>query len=151
MARMHSRKRGVSGSTKPANLEASSWVKYKSKEVELLVVKYAKEGLTPSGIGLRLRDTYGIPDVKLITKKSVTEILKDKKLTKDIPEDLMALIRKSILVRKHLEENKHDFPAKRGMQLTDSKIHRLTKYYKRTGRLPASWKFDAKRASFYLE
>jgi len=151
MARMHSRKRGVSRATKPAKKTLPSWVKYKAKEVELLIVKYAKEGLTPSGVGIRLRDTYGIPDVKLITKRPITEILADRKLLKDIPEDLMALIRKSIFIRKHLEENKHDEPAKRGLMLTDSKIHRLIKYYKRKGRLPASWKFDPKRAGFYLE
>ncbi|NQU98173.1 30S ribosomal protein S15 [Candidatus Woesearchaeota archaeon] len=151
MARMHSRKRGVSGSTRPARKQSPSWVKYKTKEVELLIVKYSKEGLTPSKVGIRLRDIYGIPDIKLITKRSITEILKERKLQKDIPEDMMALIKKSIFVRKHLEENKHDQPAKRGLTLTDSKIHRLSKYYKKTGRLPTDWKFDPKRASFYLE
>ncbi|MFC2134858.1 30S ribosomal protein S15 [Bacteroidota bacterium] len=151
MARMHSRKRGKAGSTKPAKKVLPSWVKYKSKEVELLVVKYAKEGMTASEVGIRLRDRYGIPDVKLVVGKTISAILKDKNLLKDIPEDLLALIKKSILVRKHLEENKHDMPAKRGLQLTDSKINRLIKYYKGTGRLPAEWKFDPKRASFYLE
>lgn len=148
---MHSRKKGKSGSSKPVKKAIPSWVKYKGKEVELLVVKYAKEGLTPSRIGVRLRDRYGIPDVKLITKKSITEILKAKELEKDIPEDLMALIRKSIFVRKHIEENKQDMSAKRGQQLTDSKINRLIKYYKGTGRLAKDWKFDPKRASFYLD
>lgn len=148
---MHSRKHGVSGSTKPAKKISPSWVSYKAKEVELLVVKYAKEGLSPSQIGIRLRDTYGVPDVKLIVKKSVGKILGDGKLLKDIPEDLMALIKKSVLIRKHLEENKHDQPAKRGLQLTDSKIGRLSKYYKRTHKLPADWKFDSKKARMYLD
>ncbi len=151
MARMHSRRKGKSGSTKPVKKEVSSWVKYKPKEIELLVIKYSKEGLSPSQIGIRLRDTYGIPDIKLITKKSVSQVLGEKKLLKEIPEDLMALIKKSIFIRQHMEENKQDQTAKRGMQLTDSKINRLAKYYKRAGRLPADWKFDSSKARLYLD
>jgi len=148
---MYSRKKGKSGSTKPVNATVPSWVKYKSKEVELLVVKYFKEGKTPSQIGLYLRDVYGIPDVKIITKKSITTILSEKKLLSEIPEDLMALIKKFILIKKHLDENKHDMPAKRGLQLTEAKIFALIKYYKRVKMLPADWKFDQKKAKLYLE
>lgn len=151
MARMYSRKKGRSGSTKPVEKVIPSWVNYKAKEIELLVVKYVKEGLTPSRIGIRLRDRYGIPDVKLITGKTINQIIKDKGLERDIPEDLMALIKKSIFVKKHLDENKHDMPAKRGLQLTKSKINRLVKYYKRTGRLPQDWQFNAKNARLYLD
>ena len=46
MARMYSRDKGKSGSTKPAKKTIPSWVRYKGKEVELLVKKLAKEGLT---------------------------------------------------------------------------------------------------------
>ncbi|MFC1647854.1 30S ribosomal protein S15 [Nanoarchaeota archaeon] len=151
MARMHSRKKGKSGSTKPAKKVTPSWLQYKPKEVELLVVKYAKEGLPPSKIGLHLRDQYGIPDVKLVTKKSNTEILTEKKLLKDIPEDLMALIRKSVTIRKHMEENHKDMTGKRGLQLTESKILRLIKYYKKNDRLPMDWKYDPSRIKLYIE
>jgi small subunit ribosomal protein S15 len=151
MARMHSRARGVSGSTKPVKKVAPSWLKYKSKEVELLVLKYAKEGKTASQIGSYLRDEYGIPSVQLITKKPISEILKDKNLLGDIPEDLLALIKRSITIRKHLEENKKDMTAKRGLQLTDSKIRRLTKYYKRTERLSKDWKYDPEKVRLYAE
>jgi small subunit ribosomal protein S15 len=148
---MHSRAKGKSRSTKPSKKAAPSWVKYKPKEVELLIIKYAKEGKTPSQIGIYLRDAYGIPDVKLITKKSITEILQEKKLLKEIPEDLMALIRKAVLIRKHLDENKKDRPAKRGLQLTESKIKRLTKYYKKKGSLPMTWKYDPERIRLVVE
>jgi len=151
MARMHSRAKGKSRSTKPSRKVVPSWVKYKPKEVELLVVKYAKEGKTPSQIGIYLRDEYGIPDVKLITKKSITKILAERKLLKEVPEDLMALIRKAILIRKHLAENRKDKPALRGLQLTESKIKRLTKYYKRKGRLPITWRYDPKRIRLLVE
>jgi small subunit ribosomal protein S15 len=151
MARTHSRAKGRSRSTKPSKKVAPSWLKYKSKEVELLIVKYAKEGKNPSQIGIFLRDEYGIPDVKLVTKRSITQVLKDKKLLKEIPEDLMALIRKAVLIRKHMEENKKDMPAKIGLQLTESKIKGLTKYYKKTGRLPMSWRYDPKRIKLVVE
>lgn len=151
MARMHSRAKGKSRSTKPSKKIVPSWLKYKPKEVELLVIKYAKEGKPSSKIGVYLRDEYGIPDVKLITKKSITQILKGKNLLKEIPEDLMALIRKAVLIRKHLSENKKDMPAKRGLQLTESKIKRLTKYYKRTERLSMTWKYDPAKIKLVVE
>ncbi len=151
MARMHSRKRGKSGSTKPVVKNIASWMTHKPKEVEMLVVKFAKEGLTASRIGIKLRDAYGIPDVKTLVGKTITKILEEKELTKELPEDLLALIQKSVLIRKHLEENHLDQPAKRGLTLTDSKIRRLAKYYIGTGKLPAGWKFDFKRATMYLD
>ena len=151
MARMHSRDKGVSGSTKPSKKTSPSWLMYKPKEIELLVVKYAKEGKSASQIGLTLRDKYGIPDVKTVTKKSITQILKEKKLEKEIPEDLMALIRKAVLIRKHMGVNNKDMTGKRGLQLTESKIKRLTKYYKSKGRLPLEWRYDPKRIRLLVE
>jgi len=151
MARMHSRKRGKSGSTRPAQPSKPSWLGRKPKEVEMLVVKYAKEGKTTSQIGLCLRDEYGVPSVKLVTGKSIKQILDSKKLLPELPEDMMALLRKAVLIRKHLAENKKDMPGKRGLQLTESKIFRLAKYYKRTNVLPAAWKYDPERIKLLIE
>ncbi|OYT31440.1 30S ribosomal protein S15 [Candidatus Woesearchaeota archaeon ex4484_78] len=150
MARMHSRAKGKSGSKKPSK-PSLSWVRYKPKEVELLVVKLAKQRIPPSQIGLILRDTYGIPSVKLICKKSILQILKEKNLAPELPEDLVALMRKYVSVKKHFDENKHDFTAKRGLQLTESKIRRLVKYYKRTGVLPGDWKLSVDTMRIYTE
>ncbi|MFH1650273.1 MAG: 30S ribosomal protein S15 [Candidatus Woesearchaeota archaeon] len=151
MARMHGRARGKSGSTKPVEPVAPAWMKLKAKEVETLVLKYAKEGRSPSQIGMRLRDAYGIPDVKLICGKSITKLLEEKKVGLEIPEDLRALIKKSVLVRKHIGSNKQDMTALRGLQLTESKIRRLMKYYKVTGKLDKSWKYDPERVKLYAE
>ncbi len=151
MARMHSRAGGKSGSTKPVKKSTPSWLQYKAKEIELLISKYAKEGKSPSQIGLYLRDEYGIPDVKVVVGKSISKILAEKNLSGDIPEDLLALIRKAMFIRKHLEENHKDQPAKRGLTLTESKIMRLAKYYKRTKRLPADWKYDPKKVRLYID
>ncbi len=151
MARMHSRKRGKSGSKKPIKSTIPSWVRYKSKEIELLIAKLSKEEHTPSEIGIILRDSYGIPDEKKITGKRITKILKEKDLLSKLPEDLTALIKKAVSVIKHIEENKPDMTAKRGLRLTESKIKRLTKYYKKTGRLPVEWEYDPKRVKLLME
>ena len=139
MARKYSGARGKSRSTKPSKKVMPSWLQYSPKEIELLVVKYAKEGKVPSSIGLHLRDSYGIPDVKIATGKSITKILKEKNLSKEVPEDLMAVIRRAVLLRKHLLENKNDMTAGRGLLITESKIKRLMKYYKAKGKLPLTW------------
>ena len=151
MARMHSGARGKSRSTKPSNPSKPSWLTQSPKETELLVVKYAKEGKSLSQIGILLRDEYGIPSVKLITGKSVLQILTEKDLRTDIPEDLMALIKKVVLIKKHQEENKKDMTAVRGLKLTESKINRLVRHYKSTGRLAADWSYDPERIKLYVE
>lgn len=151
MARMHSRRKGKAKSKKPLQPTMPTWVRYKGKEVELLVVRLAKEGKTPSQIGIALRDTYGVPNVKILTKKDITQILKEKKLLPSIPEDLQSLIKRSVAIHKHLEANTKDESAKRGLLLTKSKINRLVKYYKRTGKLPSEWKYDPSRARMLLE
>lgn len=148
---MHSRARGKSGSTKPIKKTIPSWVKYKPKEVELLVVKYAKGGKKPSQIGTRLRDVYGIPDIKTIVGKTVTEILKEKNLSLELPEDMLALIKKSVFLRKHMEDNHKDFSAKRGLQLTESKIRRLAKYYIKAKKLPSGWKYNPEKMKMYAQ
>ncbi|MFH1592214.1 MAG: 30S ribosomal protein S15 [Candidatus Woesearchaeota archaeon] len=151
MARMYSRKKGKSGSHKPTKKAKKSWVIHSAKEVEKLVVKLAKTGLTSAQLGLALRDTYGIPDVRTITKKKIDKILKENKLSKKIPEDLLALIKKDITLTKHRETHKKDMTVKRGQQLTLSKINRLSKYYKSTGKLPEDWKYDSSKAKLLLE
>jgi small subunit ribosomal protein S15 len=151
MARMYSRNKGKSKSVKPTRKTSLSWLTYKPKEIELLISKLAKEGKTPSQIGLFLRDNYGIPSVKNITTKKITAILDEKKLSKEIPEDLMALIRRTVMLRKHLERNHKDESAKRGLHLTESKIKRLVKYYKNAKKLPMDWKYDPERIKLFIE
>lgn len=148
---MHSGKKGKHGSKKPAKKTVPSWILYDAKKAEMLIAKLVKEGKTSSQIGVLLRDTYGIPSVKALCGKSVNEVLKEKKLLQEVPEDLTALFKKYVAIKKHLEANKHDETAVRGLHLTESKIGRLTKYYKRTGRVPETWKFDAERAGFFGE
>ncbi len=68
-----------------------------------------------------------------------------------MPEDLLALIKRSIAIRKHLEKNNKDETAKRGLTLTENKIKALAKYYKKIKRLPVDWKYEPKKIRLYLE
>jgi small subunit ribosomal protein S15 len=150
MARMHSRDKGKSGSHAPLKKEKPSWIKYANKEIELLVLKYAKEGKSTAQIGLYLRDEYGIPDIKVLIGKTISQVLAEKNIKKELPDDLMALIKKSIMIRKHMEENHKDMTGKRGLQLTESKIKRLVKYYKRTKVLDTKWKYDPEKVKLIV-
>lgn len=148
---MYSRRRGKSGSKSPVENKKPSWLRYDAKEVEALITKIAKTSKSPSHIGQYLRDVYGIPDVKLVCNKRINQILKEKELATNLPEDLLSLIKRGIQIRKHLEENKQDNTAKRGLTITESKIHRLIKYYKRTQILASDWKYQADKARLLLE
>ncbi len=150
MARMHSRKKGKSGSKKPSTQKPQPWISYSAQEIEQLIVKLAKTGKTSSQIGIILRDNYGIPDLKKITNKKITKILNEHKLQQKIPEELTNLIKKEIKIIKHLEKNKKDMPSRRGLLLTGSKIKRLTKYYKRTGVLPKDWIYSREQAKITI-
>jgi small subunit ribosomal protein S15 len=151
MARKYSRKKGKSRSNKPAVKTAPKWTRYKDKEIELLVVKLSKEGQTSSQIGLHLRDVYGIPDIKVITKKPISKILEEHNLNPKIPEDLMALMKKAVQIRKHMEQNGQDKTALRGLQLTESKIGKLVKYYKKNNKLAKDWKYDPRNVKLLAE
>ncbi|MBS3150357.1 30S ribosomal protein S15 [Candidatus Woesearchaeota archaeon] len=150
MARLYSRKKGKSGSTKPLSKANPSWLRYDEKEVEQLVLKLSKQGFTKSQIGLMLRDTYGIPSVSNILKKKIGKVLEENKVVHALPEDMLALIRKEISLMKHFESNKKDMSAKRGLRLTESKINRLVKYYKKKGTLDKAWKYDRDKAKLLI-
>ena len=143
MARLYTSKRGRSGSTRPISKKTPSWCKYTSDEVEELVLKLAREGNSPSTIGVLLRDRYAIPLVKSITGKTVKQILATDQQTRALPEDLASLVKKADDLRKHLDKNKKDYVNKRSLAMVESKIHRLVKYYRNTGQLRPDWQYKA--------
>jgi len=151
MARMHNSTKGKSGSTRPNIDSLPEWAERDEDEIEELIVKLAKQGYTSSEIGVELRDQYGIPDVQLATGKSITDIMEDKDLGPDIPEGLMALLEKAVNLNKHLNRNPKDISNKRGLQLVESKIRRLVKYYKKEGKLPEDWKYSIDKAEMLTQ
>jgi len=151
MARMHSKKKGKSGSKHPVAEVSPSWLQYSKEEVVELVLQMAKEGKNSSKIGLILRDQHGIPSVKAVTGKTISEILEENKLLPKYPEDLMNLMRKAVRLHKHVAINKQDKHNTRAMKLTESKIKRLVSYYKRTGRLADKWYYTPEEAALLVK
>ncbi len=143
MGRMHTHRHGKSHSIRPTTLRAPSWVTLSSKEIEELVVKYTKEGLTPSQIGNKLRDQHAIPLIKPITKKSIGEILEENDLKAEMPEDLENIVKRAVGLQKHLKVNRGDNRNVRSLELIEAKVHRLSVYYKRIERIPKTWKYKS--------
>ncbi|MEM5820243.1 MAG: 30S ribosomal protein S15 [Candidatus Aenigmatarchaeota archaeon] len=125
--------------------------KYSKEEVEKLVIKLAKEGYMPSMIGLILRDSYGIPNVKEIVGKSILQILEKNDIKLEIPEDLLNLMKRAVKLREHLSIHKKDKSSQRGLILIESKIRSLEKYYKRVGKLPKDWKYEPETAKIIVQ
>jgi small subunit ribosomal protein S13e len=147
MGRMHAPGKGISSSALPYRRTPPSWVKTTPEEVCEQIFKLAKKGLSPSQIGVILRDSHGIPQVKGVTGNKVLRILKSNGLAPEIPEDLYQLIKKAVSVRKHLERNRKDKDSKFRLILIESRIHRLARYYKTAGQLPPNWKYESATAS----
>lgn len=149
---MHARRKGKSGSTRLfMRAEHPKWSSLKPREVESHVLDLAKAGHSSSQIGIILRDQFAVPDVKIATGKKVTKILDDNKMLGEIPEDLKNLIQKALKIRTHLDINKKDVINKRNLQLTESKVRRLAKYYKSRNILPENWKYNPKQARLLFE
>jgi small subunit ribosomal protein S15 len=142
MARMHCSRRGRSGSTRPISRIPPSWVRLTSEEVEGLVVKLAKEGVPPSKIGVILRDQYAVPLVKTLTGKKLLKILGENNLAPAIPEDLANLIEKARRMQRHLSTHRSDGHNIHRLQLVESKIRRLVRFYKREGILPEAFQIQ---------
>ncbi|MBI2128152.1 MAG: 30S ribosomal protein S15 [Thermoproteota archaeon] len=143
MGRLHTHRHGKSHTIRPATLRVPSWITLSTKEIEELVVKYSKDGLTPSQIGLKLRDQHSIPLIKPITKKSIGKILQENNLQAEMPEDLDNIVKKAVGLQKHLKTNKGDNRNVRSLELIEAKVHRLSVYYKRIDRIPKNWKYKS--------
>ena len=143
MGRLHSHNHGKSHSTRPVDLQKPSWVTQSPKEIEELIIKYGKEELSSSLIGMKLRDQHAIPLVKPIIKKGITKVLEENNLKQEYPEDLNNILNKAIGLQKHLKTNKLDNRNTRALELIEAKVHRLSVYYKKIGRIPKNWKYKS--------
>ncbi|RXN21608.1 40S ribosomal S13 [Labeo rohita] len=134
----------------PYRRSVPTWLKLTSDDVKEQIFKLAKKGLTPSQIGVILRDSHGVAQVRFVTGNKILRILKSKGLAPDLPEDLYHLIKKAVAVRKHLERNRKDRDAKFRLILVESRIHRLARYYKTKRVLAPNWKYDKTRGTTWL-
>jgi small subunit ribosomal protein S15 len=143
LARIHSHRRGKSHSTRPSSKRSPTWVNYSQDEITAQIAKFIKEGLSPSEIGLRLRDDYSIPSVKTFLGKAIKEVLAEDKTKKALPEDLSNLVQRAARLKAHLENAHADRKNVRSLELLEAKIHRLSNYYKIQNELPLNWKYSA--------
>lgn len=144
------RDKGQSHSTRPARPTVPAWIVYTPEEIESIIEELARKGYGPSMIGIILRDQFGIPLVKPLLGKTITDVLRERGVAPPLPEDLMTLIRKAVNLRRHLSEHPKDVHAKKGLLDLESKIRRLVKYYKRRGVLPPDWKYSPERAKLLV-
>lgn len=69
MGRLHSKGKGISSSALPYSRTPPSWFKASTEQVVEQICKLAKKGATPSQIGVVLRDSHGVAQVKTVTGK----------------------------------------------------------------------------------
>lgn len=98
-------------------------------------------------IGVTLRDSHGVAQVRFVTGKKILRIMKANGQAPNLPEDLYYLIKKAVAIRKHLERNRKDKDNKFRLILVESRIHRLARYYKTKSVLPPNWKYESSTAS----
>ena len=150
MGRMHSPGKGIAKSALPYKRSAPTWLKISAAEIEDHVCKLAKKGLTPSQIGVILRDSNGITQVKSLTGTKMMRILKKNGMAPEIPEDLYQLIKKAVAMHMHLARNRKDKDSKFRLVLVESRIHRLARYYRKARKLPPTFKYESKTAATML-
>ncbi|HNT60560.1 MAG TPA: 30S ribosomal protein S15 [Candidatus Bilamarchaeaceae archaeon] len=151
MAKLHSGKRGKSGSRRPKVLSKPEWVAYNAEEIKEAVARLAKEGVPAARIGQQLRDEYGVPSARPYLGMTVGQFLEHEKLSPKFPDDLISLIKRAVGMRGHLRTNKGDLHNKVKLLHVESKIHRLAKYYREKGKLPAGWKYDPETAALLVK
>ncbi len=130
--------------------DVPEWIEESPEEIEETVVELAEKGHSPSKIGIILRDQYGVPDVNEAIDKRVMEILEEHGISPDIPPELMDLMRKAVRMRGHLGKHTGDVESQRSLESLESKIHKLTKYYKKQGSLPQDWRYDPEEAALLV-
>lgn len=78
MARIYSGKKGKHGSKKPPIKVYPRWLKLKKTDIEKIIEELAAKKYTSSQIGTILRDQYGVPNTKIVTGKTITQIMREK-------------------------------------------------------------------------
>ncbi|MFH1393480.1 MAG: 30S ribosomal protein S15 [Candidatus Micrarchaeota archaeon] len=152
MARLHSRKKGKSGTKRPKSMVSPEWVEADVNEIKRLIVKMAKEGVPPSKIALMLRDQHAIPNIRAFLGMSMTAFLKSEGALPEYPEDLISLIKKAIRMREHIKKDgKRDTHNKVKLRHVESKIIRLVNYYRKNGAIPSDWTYDAEKVALLVK
>ncbi|KAH0571400.1 Ribosomal protein S13 [Spironucleus salmonicida] len=150
MARQYSKGKGIARSLIPSVRRAPAFQKATPEFVAQTICSLAKKGHMPSKIGMVLRDQFAIGRTEHITHAAITRILRANGLAPELPEDLYCLIRKAVAIRKHLERNPRDVSTKYHLILIESRIHRISRYYRSTRSLPPTFRYKPANAAALL-
>ena len=151
MARLHSKRKGKSGTKRPKSLDAPEWTPMQKAQIEESILKMAREGVPPVKIGLIFRDQHGVPNLRAQLGMSLKAFLVKEKALPEYPEDMMNLIKKAVRMSGHIKASKNDVHNQVKLNHVESKIHRLVKYYSSKGMLPPSWRYDREKASLLVK
>tara|TARA_B100000959_G_scaffold243918_1_gene267510 strand:+ start:505 stop:951 length:447 start_codon:yes stop_codon:yes gene_type:complete len=148
---MHSKGKGRSGSSRPHSDSPPEWSNSQKEEVEEIISQLSKEGNSSAMIGMILRDKHGVPDARLVTGERISKTISRLNDGSNYPEDLMSLMRRALRLIDHLSQNGKDLHNSRQLELCESKIRRLSKYYKRTKQLDSDWTYKRDQLRLMVE
>jgi small subunit ribosomal protein S15 len=151
IAKLHSKKKGKAGTKRPKSNTVPEWSEAKKAEVKEIALRMAKEGVSPTKIGLTLRDQHAIPNVKALLGMGLADFLRSENALPELPEDLMNLMKKVVRMQEHHKLIKGDTSNRVKMSHVESKIARLVKYYSSKGRIPAGWKYNREKVALLVK
>lgn len=151
MSRIHSGRKGRSGSHKPYPPQKPTWVTTTPEEITAEAVKLAKGGMGPAQIGAVLRDGMGVPTVRAVTGKRMARLLVEGGVPRELPDDLQALLKRVVHLQQHLTQHPKDLSNRRGLALIESRIRRLAHYYKSRKMIPEDWRYTSAGAVLQVE
>ncbi len=151
MSRIHSGRKGRSGSDRPFPASKPTWAIPEPDELVDRAVQLARGGLSSAQVGTVLRDTYGVPSVRLATGQRLVPLLAAHGVKPELPEDLTALLRRVVTLQRHLATHPRDESNRRGLSLIESRIRRLVRYYRDRHQLPDGWRYSAAEAALQVE
>ena len=78
MGRMQSKGKGkgISSTATPFKRRSARWVAHTPRTISDLIVTMAKKGMSPSQIGVTIRDKEAVPSIKLLTGQKIVRLLK---------------------------------------------------------------------------
>jgi small subunit ribosomal protein S13e len=68
--------KGISSAVTPFKRRTAKWVAHTPRSITDLIVTMAKKGLSPSQIGVAIRDREAVPSIKLLTGQKIVRLLK---------------------------------------------------------------------------
>jgi small subunit ribosomal protein S15 len=151
MARLHSKKKGKSGTKRPKTNDSPEWVGMGKEDMAEIILKLAREGVPAAKIGIILRDQHAVPNVRAVLGMSISAFLAKEKVAPEYPEDLLNLIKKAVRMSTHIKTSKNDTHNNVKLVHVESKIQRLVRYYTSKGRLPAGWKYERDKAALLVK